>query len=391
MTSQAKIDTGPSPKTGKTAFFLLDGDYYKSEAIFEREVERVFTRDWVYAGHISQLPKTGDYLMFTYGREEIVVVRGEGETVHANLNVCRHRGYRLCAEEKGHVRTFLCGYHKWSFNLDGSLRHVPQMPDGVYFDYCKYGLRTAKTEVWNGLMFVHLGEGPIESLRERFAALQPTASKFGIAKSKLAHEIKYSIAGNWKVAVENALECYHCASNHPSLCGVVDVPGLMADLKTWFADEDNKAANTLGASGMRVKTGMKTLSGDGSLISPKLMGELGPADAENGVTGGIMLAPNPFYAMIYVDHWWTIAIRPKSALETELVYSWYVREDAMEGEDYNVARLIEIGDNTQTEDNILIERTQRGINSRYFAPGPIGSDVEPALFDFVSNYKTFMD
>lgn len=390
MSSVTDIKAKPK-KDQKSIFFLLDQEYYTSQEIFEREHQRIYSRDWLYAAHVSQLPNKGDYLMFRYGGEEIVVVRGEGDAFYANLNVCRHRGYRLCEEEKGNVRSFVCGYHQWSFNLDGSLRRVPQMPDGQYFDYCKYGLRTAQVEVWNGLIFVYLGEGEIQSLKERLADFEGMVARFAPTRTKLAFEKNYQIAGNWKVVVDNAMECYHCAGNHKSLCAVVDVPGLMADIKHWLADESGDGPTNLGMGGMRLREGMQSMSPDGTLICEKLLGDLTMADVEAGVTGGVMMVPNFSYTAFYVDHWWNIAIRPKSATETELLYSWFVREDAVEGEDYDLQKLIEVADNTQEEDNVLIERTQRGMNSRYFTPGPIGSDVEPALHDFVVNYRKYMD
>ena len=388
MTAVTEI-AKPAPQR-KTAFNLLPQEFYTSPDVFKHEYERIYSADWIYAGHVSQLPKKGDYFICDYAGEEIVVVRGSENQFYANLNICRHRGYRLCAAKTGHVPAFVCGYHQWRFDLDGSLKTVPQMKDGEYFDYKDYGLRKSHVEVWNGLIFVHLGEGPVDSIIERLAGFNTMAARFAPTSTKLAHEKKYQIAANWKVVVENAMECYHCASTHRSLCAVIDVPRLMADLKDWLADNDGSGPTDLGAGGMRVKAGMKTMSPDGSLICEKLLGHCTVEDAANGITGGVMVVPNFLYAAFYVDHWWTIAIRPKTALETELVYSWFVRDDAVEGVDYDVQKLIEVADNTQTEDNVLIERTQSGINSRYFACGPIGSDVEPALFDFMTTYKKAM-
>jgi Rieske 2Fe-2S family protein len=373
----------------KTAFELLAGDYYTSEEIFAKEYDRIYSRDWVYAGHVSQFPRTGSFLKVEYGGEQVVVVRGEGDAFHAHLNVCRHRGYRLCEAESGRVRAFVCPYHQWRYDLDGTLARAPQMPDGEYFDYRDYSLRTAQVEVWNSMVFVNLGEGPVQSMQDRLQAFDEMVAKFQPAGTTLAHEEKYLLAGNWKVVVENALECYHCPGTHKSLCAVVDVDGLQADLREWLADEGGDGPTDLGQSGMRLKPGMKSLSADGSLITDKLLG--GCTEEDYGISGGVMVVPNFFYAAFYVDHWWTIAIRPISARKTRLVYSWFVRQDAVEGVDFDVARLIDVGHTTQSEDNALIERTQSGLESRYFEPGPIGSDIEPALHDFVANYRKFMD
>ena len=93
-------------------------------------------------------------------------------------------------------------------------------------------------------------------------------------------------------------------------------------------------------------------------------------EVDHGISGGVMVVPNFFYAAFYVDHWWFIAVRPISATRTEFFYTWFVREDAEEGVDFDRDRMIEVGHTTQSEDNVLIERTQRGISSRYFTPGP---------------------
>ncbi|CAB4943078.1 unannotated protein [freshwater metagenome] len=381
------MNTSP---TDKTTFSLLEREYYMSEEIFEREYDRIYSREWIFAAHVSQLPKKGAYVKFSYGGEEIVVVRDEGDQFHANLNVCRHRGFRLCVEETGSVRAFVCGYHQWRYDLDGSLVGVPQMPDGEYFDYKDFPLRTAQTEVWHGMIFVNLNSVPVEPLGERLAAFDATINKFAPERTKLAHSIKYELDANWKIVVDNALECYHCRGTHQTLCAVVDVAGLMSDLKEWLADTGDGPSD-LGQAGMRIRPGMQTLSADGTLIAQKLLGSCTSVDVDDGISGGVMVVPNFFYAAFYVDHWWTIAIRPISARKTELIYSWYVRADAEEGVDFDVDRLIEVGHTTQSEDNRLIARTQAGVESRFFEPGPIGSDVEPALNDFAMNYLKYLD
>ena len=379
----------PSVPANPKTVVLLERDYYTSEDIFAREYDRIFSREWIYAGHFSQLPTKGSFFKIEYGGEEIVVVRGEGEQVHAHLNVCRHRGFRLCEDQTGKVRSFVCPYHHWRYDLDGTLRNAPQMPDGEYFDYRDFGLRTARTEVWHGLIYVNLNHEPVESISSKFRAFEVGVAKFAPERTKLVHEKKYLLDANWKVAAENALECYHCPGSHRTLCAVVDVPGLIADLKEWMVEEaDGPAAQ--GQSGMRIQAGMQTLSVDGTLITRKLLGDCTDADVEDGISGGVQLMPNFSYAGFYVDHWWTIAIRPISTHRTEFVYSWFVRDDAVEGEDFDVERLIEVGNVTQTEDNALIERTQAGIDSRYYEPGPINLDAEPALHDFVTTYLKFL-
>lgn len=375
--------------TTNQTFALLDSEYYTSDEIFKKEYERIFSRQWFYACHLSQIPSRGSFVRVPFAGEDIVVVRGEGDAVHANLNVCRHRGFKLCEEPSGRVRGgFTCGYHQWRYKLDGSLSNVPLMKDGEFFDFTDYGLQTAQVEVWHGLVFVNLSPGEVQPLAAELEAYEAVAARYAPERTTLAAEKQYELAANWKVAAENSLECYHCPGTHKTLCKVVDVAGLQADLREWLVDGNENAEH--GASGMRIQEGMQTLSVDGTLITDKLLGDMGPEDVGRSVSGGVTIMPNLFYAVFYIDHWWTLTFRPVTATTCVVLYQWFVREDAEAGVDYDVGKLIAVGHVTQTEDNELIERTQRGVESRYFTPGPLSVDLEAALHDFVTNYQKHM-
>jgi Rieske 2Fe-2S family protein len=271
--------------------------------------------------------------------------------------------------------------------LDGTLKNAPQMKDGEYFDYRDYSLKTAHADVWNGMVFVNLSDGPVEPLAERMSAFDGLAAKFDPAGAKFVHEERYLVNGNWKITAENGLECYHCRSNHQALCAVLDVQALQGDFGEWMTNDDARGLGELG-QGQALRPGMITMSRDGSLICNKLLGECTREDF--GIDGGIMMLPNPMYAGFYVDHFWSIGFYPISPRATEVVYSWFVHRDAVEGDDFELEELIDVGRTTQVEDNDLIERTQSGVESRHFVPGPIGADVEPALTEFKANYLKHM-
>ena len=372
--------------SGRDVISLKPREYYLSEEIFDKEYERVFSIDWIFVGHVSQFPEVGSYLKVLFGGEEVVCTRGDGGVFHAHFNVCSHRGARICGERSGNARQgFVCPYHKWHFAIDGSLKSVPQMRDGEYFDYSDNGLKKAHADVWNGLVFIHLGQTEPEPLATRMRPYDNVAAKFDPVRAKLVHEEIFQIAANWKIVVENGLECYHCPGNHKSLARVIDVAGLQAEMGEWMQDED--AAEVLG-NPQRLREGMQSCSADGTLIAKKLLGTCTAQD--HGIAGGINVVPNPAYLAFYVDHFWTISVRPLSAKSTELVYSWYVHEDAEEGRDFDLARLVEVGHITQVEDNVLCEMTQSGLGSRHYVPGPIVSKVEPGIRDFASSYAKLM-
>ncbi|MDX8356473.1 aromatic ring-hydroxylating oxygenase subunit alpha [Sphingopyxis terrae] len=367
-------------------FTLKPREFYLSEEIFAQEYERIFSKDWIYVGHASQFPNKGSFLKFRYAGEEIICVRGDGDLFYANVNVCRHRGARLCSADSGTAPAgFVCPYHQWRFDWDGSLKNVPQMKDGEYFDYKDFGLRTVHADLWHGMLFINLAEGPVEPLAQRMKAYDGVGAKFDPARTKLAHEEIFHIAANWKVVVENGVECYHCRGTHRALSRVIDVASLQLQMGDWMGDD--AVASELGDP-QQLKSGLPTCSADGSLITDKLLGLCTSED--HGIAGGINMMPNPAYIAFYVDHYWAISVRPVSAEKTELVYSWFVRADAEEGQDYDLAKLVEVGHITQTEDVALCEMTQSGIRSRHYLPGPIAAKVEPGIRDFAESYAKLM-
>ena len=115
----------------------LDQDFYGTEAVFAAECERIVLRHWHYACHLSQIPEAGCYRLFRMAGEEVVVVRQKDGGVRALVNVCRHRGSRVCWDDEGKARAFVCPYHGWTYGLDGALLAARMMPD----DFDKGGSR----------------------------------------------------------------------------------------------------------------------------------------------------------------------------------------------------------------------------------------------------------
>ena len=97
-------------------------EMYTSPEIYEHDIERFWNHSWIWVGHVSQIPEPGDYFLFDYGPESIIIVRDREGGIRAHLNVCRHRGSRVCVEQSGKARAFVCPYHAWTFELSGELR-----------------------------------------------------------------------------------------------------------------------------------------------------------------------------------------------------------------------------------------------------------------------------
>ena len=135
-------------KTG----FSLEQAFYTNNEIFELERKHIFQEDWLYAGNTAQIPKAGDYFLFHLQRDSIIVIRGNKGDVFAHYNTCTHRGSAICVNEKGNAAKFVCPYHQWVFDKNGTLLNARMMPD----DFCKekYNLHSVHVEVVEGLIFI---------------------------------------------------------------------------------------------------------------------------------------------------------------------------------------------------------------------------------------------
>ena len=191
----------------------LTREFYCDAELFEREKRRLLQRHWHCAGHASQLPEVGDFITTEICGESILIVRGADREVRALLNVCRHRGSRVCTERTGRARGggFVCPYHAWSYALDGSLRAAARMPAG--FERADYGLQAfARTrDRRSDLRLLCSGSPRLAAVEQVLAG---SARAYGWADATVAHRETYAIAANWKLAVENYMECYHCAPAH---------------------------------------------------------------------------------------------------------------------------------------------------------------------------------
>jgi glycine betaine monooxygenase A len=360
-------------------FTTLPREYYVSDEVFEREVERIFFRQWLYAGHLSQLPNRGDFRRHEIAGESVVLVRGDGDTVHGFFNVCRHRGYALCEQAAGNARRWVCPYHRWTYDLDGSLLAAPSLRDGDVIDYPDWGLHPVHVGVWHGLVFMCLARDEPEPIADVLERVAPELALGQPERLKVAAEEAYVVEANWKLMLENYLECYHCVGAHPELCVTLDLQQQDLDLLN-ARSADSEYNNAVAP----LKAGAKTLSIDGELVSTRM-------PVEDGFSAGFSIQPCLSRVMLHADHGVTHAIRPVDTRRLVWTTQWLVDEDAQEGRDYDVERLMKVWDATNREDIGLVEGAYRGVRSRRFVPGPLAPTKEPAIRAALATYLRLMD
>jgi choline monooxygenase len=202
--------------------FSLPASWYTDPQITARERERIFRRAWQYVGRAEQLVRTGDYLTGVVGDIPIVVARGE-QGLKAFVNVCRHRRHEVMSGA-GNRKVLQCPYHAWTYNLDGCLQAAPRSDGEVGFRKEDFPLLSLRVDTWGPWVFVN-ADLDARPLAIYLGELPQIIARGGLdlAQLRFREREEWQADANWKVMIENYLECYHCPVQHPGFSSVVDV------------------------------------------------------------------------------------------------------------------------------------------------------------------------
>ena len=214
-----ETDLGAALAAGAT----LPADWYADPAVQRLEGERIFARTWQYAGRADRVASPGDFFTCFAGQIPIVVVRDNEGVLRGFVNVCRHRGH-LIASGDGNRKALQCPYHAWTYDLDGTLRKAPRSEREPDFDMEGFSMLPVATEAWGPLVFVNPDPdaGPLAGA---LGPLPGHVAASGLELDRLRFRVRndWEIGCDWKIAIENYLECYHCAVAHPGFSKVIDV------------------------------------------------------------------------------------------------------------------------------------------------------------------------
>ena len=380
----------------------LERDFYVAPTVFDADLARIFHRHWLFAGYAFQVPKPGDFFTYRIGTESIVVLRDRGGEIRAFHNVCRHRGSQICKTESGNAHRLVCPYHRWTYELDGSLVLDTRREFGVD----KEGLSLRPVSIVNagGLLFISFSAEPPD-FSDTLATISRKMKPHAIERAKIAHQIDYVVKANWKIVFENNRECYHCPPNHkeyntaaydvqrdaamldPTLQPGMDaiVARANARFRSLGLDEGD-AMSTMTGNAFRchrtpVMEGFVTQSMDGKPLSC-LMGDIKEWDSGTLRT---TVFPN-FWQHTNCDYAAAARLTPLGPNETHVRGYWLVDAKAVEGKDYTLERLLPIWDITNRQDWTICEAQQLGVSSRAYVPGPFSKVRERNVALFLDWY-----
>ena len=333
--------------------FTLPARFYTDPGIYEAEKAAIFYKSWWCAGHQSQLFKPGSYLTTEIHEQGVVVTRGLDGSLRAFYNVCQHRGHEI-ARGCGEARGLTCPYHAWTYNLDGTLhaaRLTKAMPD---FDPSRFSLKPVRVENFCGFIFVNLDPDAVP-LKEQAAGLEQEIRHYvpRIDDMVYVHRHSYDIKANWKVVVDNFLECYHCHPAHRDFVDLVDMDSYRNIINGIYISQISEAPKTTDAKAYSFKKGDIDFGYAGWFLWPNLTLWVYPGEAN--ISALIMIPAGPERTVEYLD--WFLPTREVSPqISAAMTY---------------------MDQTLQPEDIALCESVQKGLKSRGYNQGRFV--IDPAM------------
>ena len=207
---------------------------YCDPVAFAQEREHLFRRSWGFACLVREVDRPGAYTVASVGGDSVLVVH-DGERRRAFHNVCRHRGAEVAAGS-GVTSELRCPYHAWTYRLDGALDKAPgvrEIPEGIR-------LRELRVETWGPFVFV-CSDRQVEALHryfeDIFKDIDSRVNLSSVAENGTTDEVSFEMEANWKVVVENSLECYHCRFAHPGLADSLELSRYRQWAGRWWSTQ----------------------------------------------------------------------------------------------------------------------------------------------------------
>jgi choline monooxygenase len=336
--------------------WTLPAHVYIDPSVLEREKKRIFSRTWQMVGRRDQVSKPGDFFTAELAGEPLLIVRDTSGGLRGFYNVCRHRAGPP-ATGCGTRKVFRCGYHGWTYGLDGRLLNAPEFEGVQDFRAEEFGLKPVKAAEWGAWIFVNLDENAaplVTALNE----LPAQTATYGLEALKLQSRRDYVMDCNWKVYIDNYLEGYHLPSVHPSLNRELDYGKYVTET---FARHSKQSSPIRGPENeatvdRRYKQSETAMAAEYFWIYPNWMLNCYPDNVSLNV------------------------ILPLSAEKTLAIFEWYFNESAL-GTDAPEST-VKFSDEIQLEDGAICETVHRNLKSSSYTRGRFSVKQEKCVHHF---------
>jgi choline monooxygenase len=335
----------------------IPSSWYTTPGMQQLEESAIFSQEWQLAGHVSEIPKPGDSLCKQIAGNPILIFRDNDRQICAFFNVCKHRGGPVDVK-KGTTTVLQCQYHGWTYLSDGSLRGVPQWDRVDLFDKKDFGLTPVKTEIWQGLIFIHLSESP-HPLGNVLHGIEERISPINLEPFTFHSKVVYRIACNWKVYADNYLEGYHIPIVHPELAKLLDYRNYVTEAEEYYSLQYSPFSD----------------QGDDNIYN-----------AEEGEAYYYFIYPN-IMLNILPGRLQTNIIVPVDESNCIVEFDYYYLNPGRKDSEKMIREDIEYSEKIQQEDIEICEAVQRGLRSRAYDKGRFSVKRELGVYHFQSLVK----
>ncbi len=336
----------------------MPAEFYTSAEYLELERTELFRKQWICVGHEGEVPQPGDYITTDLVDEQLIIVRESAGTIRALSNVCRHRG-NIIAPSAGHASRLVCGYHAWTYGLDGQLLAAPLIEEGSHFTKKSCRLPQFATETWQGFIFVNL-DGTASALAPALAGIDPYIRNYHPAERHFLFGTEEIWRTNWKCLVENFMEGYHLSPTHATTLHAITPTALCEKLP-------NESAFT----GYRANF-HPTCSDRGPYHK-----DLSELERRSDV----FYCVYPSFVVGFCPHFTLyMCLRPLTVDTVGI--RWGIAGVPSDSEAPVVKDYIALCKAFCEEDRRTLESLQMGLKSRYYTPGPLAPDnFEGTIWD----------
>jgi len=358
----------------------LPAECYLTEEAFQRDLETIWYRQWVYVCRAEELSDAGSYQVQKVGNQEVIILRDEHGQLQAYHNTCRHRGSVLLTEPCGQLRgkSITCPYHSWSYSLQGDLKRTPSKFVQPNFDMTSQSLFSVAVQNWRGFIFINLDKTDAPAIEAVMDGNGQAQKNWPIEDLRIGHRFSKRIDCNWKIFWENFSECLHCPGVHPELSRLVPLyrRSLMEtkDDPSWIKNSNS--------GDPRYKAGLapdaESWTADGKSVDITFP-QLSEADIERGHTYET-LWPTMFLVG-HVDHMRIVRLLPLGPEQTLVESEWLFRPETLASEDFNAAEVAAFATTVLEQDGMASEMNQRGLRSIRYQGGSLMAE-EYEVFAF---------
>ena len=333
--------------------FTLPARCYYDEDLYEQEKPAIFYRSWIYAGHKSQLRRAGDFITTQIHEQNIFIIRDKSGELQAFFNVCQHRGHELLSGAGTKKSAIVCPYHAWAYAFDGQLIRARNSEKMRNFNKCDFSLKPIRVEEFCGLVFVNL-DPSAQPLQQQAAELEAEIRHYcpRIDEMVFAQRDTYDVASNWKVMVDNFLECYHCQPAHKDFVDLVDMKTYRSSINGIYSRHVSNAVKSTHSSAYSFQKGEVDFGYAGWFLWPNLTIWIYPGEANFS----------------------TLQMTPAGAGRTIEHQDWFLPHPVPSAQ--QKAAMDYQKDVLQPEDISLCESVQRGLHSLGYNQGRFVVDDE---------------